>query len=77
MEDGGVCLDDNTVLEILLLIPSLRSYAEIIIKILEITGCEPNGIFSLCFYFTPCSLSNALSNLISFPCGCFSLDFQV
>ena len=73
--DGGVCLDDYTVLEILLLIPSLRDYALIIMKILEATGCEPRGLFSLCFYFTPCAASSVTD--VALPCGCFSLSFQL
>jgi len=90
MEDGGVCLDDNTVIEILLLIPSLRNDTLTFLKLLEATGCQPRGIFSLCFYFTPCSYTNVMpqiqngqqptqqqAQLDVFPCGCFSLDFQL
>merc|ERR1711990_818769 len=45
-EDGGVCLDDNTVLEIMLLIPETKNATEKLVKALEWTGCEPKGIFS-------------------------------
>merc|ERR1712100_115051 len=69
-EDGGLCLDDNTVLEILLLIPETRNATEWLVKALEWTGCEPKGIFSLCFYFEPCSPEPEF-------CGCFTMDFQL
>jgi hypothetical protein len=91
MVPGGVCLDDDTVLEIMLLIPSLRNETELLLKILEATGCTPRGLFSLCVYFTPCANSTLLARLSEageefvnrkpdnkdFPCGCFQLDFQL
>uniref|UniRef100_A0A7S4I9Z2 Uncharacterized protein n=1 Tax=Vannella robusta TaxID=1487602 RepID=A0A7S4I9Z2_9EUKA len=69
--NGGLCLDDDTVLEILALIPELHDDIEIILGILAITGCEPRGLFSMCFYFDPCE---AYSSSI---CGCFEFDFQL
>lgn len=70
--NGGLCLDDDTVLEILALIPGLRDAIEIILFILDATGCEPRGLFSMCFYFDPCDTYDA-----SKICGCFEFDFQL
>eukprot|EP01095_Lingulamoeba_sp_RSL-Kostka_P003902 TRINITY_DN1501_c1_g1_i2.p1 TRINITY_DN1501_c1_g1~~TRINITY_DN1501_c1_g1_i2.p1 ORF type:complete len:235 (-),score=52.91 TRINITY_DN1501_c1_g1_i2:787-1491(-) len=51
--NDGICLDDNTIFEILLEIPSLKNDTEIFINILKLTGCDSAGIFSMCFYFYP------------------------
>lgn len=75
-ENGGVCIDDNTILEILALIPEFQDQAEIILRILEITGCEPRGLFSMCFYFQNCTSTASLA-LTSGICGCFQFDFQL
>mmetsp|Transcript_2638 Transcript_2638/g.4260 ORF Transcript_2638/g.4260 Transcript_2638/m.4260 type:complete len:213 (-) Transcript_2638:53-691(-) len=72
-ENGGICLDDDTVLEILALIPSLQDDIEVILAILDATGCEPRGLFSMCFYFNPCEYYDPYSNI----CGCFEFDFQL
>ena len=71
--EGGLCLDDDTVLEILAMIPGLRESIKIILAILEATGCEPRGLFSMCFYFDPCD-SSAPSDPM---CGCFEFDVQL
>lgn len=70
--NGGLCLDDDTVLEILALIPGLQDSIDIILLILDATGCEPRGLFSMCFYFDPCE-SYSPSQI----CGCFEFDFQL
>ena len=36
-EDGGYCLDDNTILEIMLLIPETKNATEKLIKALEVS----------------------------------------
>lgn len=70
--NGGLCLDDDTVLEILLLIPGLADDVQKILAFLDATGCEPRGLFSMCFYFNPCE--NYSSGDL---CGCFEFDFQL
>ena len=81
----------RSVLEILLLIPSLRNDTEVILNILEATGCTPRGLFSLCVYFDPCSNTLAAASqpkphtgVVRKPkpnaeplCGCFSFNLQL
>eukprot|EP01096_Ripella_sp_DP13-Kostka_P010325 TRINITY_DN4041_c0_g1_i1.p2 TRINITY_DN4041_c0_g1~~TRINITY_DN4041_c0_g1_i1.p2 ORF type:complete len:247 (-),score=121.64 TRINITY_DN4041_c0_g1_i1:127-786(-) len=55
MTPEGLCIDDDTVLEILLEIPSLYGDAKTIMEILKAIGCRPEGLFSMCFSFTPCA----------------------
>lgn len=73
MGENGLCLDDNTIIEILLLIPSLHDDIVALLKLLVATGCEPHGLFSLCLYFDPCDGYSSGDP----SCGCFTLDFQV
>ena len=73
MGENGLCLDDNTIIEILLLIPSLHDDIVALLKLLVATGCEPHGLFSLCLYFDPCDGYSSGDP----SCGCFTLDFQL
>lgn len=45
----GVCIDDATILEILELIPSLQSSVTILNDLLQVVGCIPGGLVSICF----------------------------
>jgi len=78
--NGGLCLDDDTVLEILALIPALQDDIQIILGILEATGCEPRGLFSMCFYFNNCTTTDGAIDIVlneEAICGCFEFDFQL
>ena len=55
MTPEGLCLDDDTVLEILVEIPALANDTQIFMDILEVLGCRPTGLFYMCFSFEPCS----------------------
>ena len=89
-ENGGLCLDDNTILEILLLIPELQNDAKIIAAILAATGCHPRGLFEMCFFFynQTCAapaiesgygVANDVAPVDDFSliCGCFTFEFQL
>ena len=68
--DDGVCVDGSTILEILETVPSLEPYQKLIFQLLDVFGCLPAGLFSICVLYDPCSPSST-------DCGCFSLDTQL
>ena len=81
-------MDDNTILEILLLIPELQDDAKIIAAILAATGCHPRGLFEMCFFFynQTCAPVPALESgfepapvddFEALVCGCFTFEFQL
>ena len=83
MTPEGLCLDDDTVLEILMEIPSLANDTQIFWDILQAFGCRPEGLFYMCFSFDPCStamIKPAMDASIQAPesllCGCFDFSFQ-
>jgi hypothetical protein len=52
-KSDGICIDDATVMEILMLVPSLNQYETLFSEILTLVGCLPAGLFSLCFQAAP------------------------
>ncbi len=68
--DDGICVDGATILEILETGPSLETYRKLFFQLIEVFGCIPGGLFSICVLWDPCSPSSS-------DCGCFVLDMQL